>query len=551
MKIEIRNFRGVSSADIHHEKLTLIGGKNHNGKSSICEAIAAVFTGEHFPIEGILKKDIKLLVRDGAKEARCEVHQGDVIARIKWPEGPYYSEGGEFKHISRVAAGFESLLDKKKKERGDFLAEYVKGKPTLDDLEKELKSHDFNKNLRDKLKDRVKASGFQGVWAKAKETGARLKGQWEEATRERFGEKKMETWYPNKWYVALGARTLDELTKTVNDAKNLVEAGIAAEAVSGLEVGLIEKLVKSLPALKKDFSEVGSKISKLRGKQKDLNEFIHRLKKTVKEEHGCPHCGGLLCIEDGKIIIHQGGENDRDLEHQKIKVHEAEEDLSKTNEELLGLSDAHNRIEPQIEAAEKAKEQLERIRDIEKIKWEKNLEEVRKKSQAAEDDLDAFVVKGRVDTLKVAIKQNKIIIDILSPEGLRAAKMRDAIVPFNDLIGRLCRSASWGDLRIGADFEIRFKDRLLPFCSMSEKFQAKIILQLAMSATDEAPICLIDGAEIIVGTERNGLMAAILESKVSCMIFMSMKDRTEMPPMEKIGGSGYWIEKGELQNGKG
>ncbi|NIQ69350.1 MAG: hypothetical protein GTN94_22770 [Candidatus Aminicenantes bacterium] len=100
------------------------------------------------------------------------------------------------------------------------------------------------------------------------------------------------------------------------------------------------------------------------------------------------------------------------------------------------------------------------------------------------------------------------------------------------------------------DYNFYMNDRPVPLCSASEKFQARAVLQLALGKMEGAQLILIDGADIIVGDERNGLFSAILRADQPAIVFMSLPRREAMPAMNKIGGAAYWIEKGELVNGK-
>ncbi len=119
MEIKVRNFRGVALADLIHEKITLIGGRNHNGKSSLCEAVAAVMTGDTQPVPDLPKSQIKSIVREGAKMATAQIKSNGSLAGISWPDANYQAKGDPFKHVGKVSAGMESVMDKKKKERGD------------------------------------------------------------------------------------------------------------------------------------------------------------------------------------------------------------------------------------------------------------------------------------------------------------------------------------------------------------------------------------------------------------------------------------------------
>lgn len=545
MEIGIRNFRGVSSADIEHDKLSLIAGRNHNGKSSIAEAIAAVFTGESLP-GNILKSQAKKIVRDGTKSASCKISHKGSTALLSWPNCEYITEGKAFEHISKISAGLESVLDIKKKDLGDFLARYIHAEPTLVDLEKELKSVDMSPDVIDKLKKAVEISGFQAIHAKAKETGTKLKGQWELVSGEKFGSSKIESWMPANWYAALSNQTAESLEAKVEGLKKEVEAGIAAEAVAGLEVEQLEAQAKALPALEKDIKMTNKKIENLKqSKIKPQDEF-NKLSQ-LPDEQGCPHCGGLLCVNNGKIEAY-AEIKESDIDDRTKNLNSLSSTLDIVDNEIKKLTEKYYIEKEKLEQARNASGEMEKVKKAGSEKYLKNLNEARQKLQDAENDLDAFNTKIKADSFCKAINQNKAIIDILAPDGLRATKLKTALIPFNELLSELSDSASWQNVRLSSEFEILMNDRPIVLCSKSEQFQTRVIFQLALAIKDKAELVLIDGADIIVGKERNGLIQVIQKSGISTIVFMSMGSPDNMPPLEKIGGVCYWIEEGELSN---
>ncbi len=545
LNISVRNYRGVASADITHDKLTLIAGKNHHGKSSIAEATAAVLTGNVLPIQDLLKSQADKIVREGAKAGSCKIIDGQSVALISWPDCNFTAEGPAMKNISRTAAGLASILELKKKERADYLAPFLKAEPTQDDIAKELKALDFPAEIISKLQEAVKISGIHNVYLKAKETGTSLKGKWEITTGEKFGYARIEGWMPGKWYAALSARTEPELVARVEELKRSVEAGIAAEAVAGLEVEQIQTAAAALPALQKDLAATKKKYLEAQEKEAKLNSTLQRLS-AMPEELACPHCGGLLQMKNGKLEISKGLD-DQEIQDRVQRIKEVGDDLQTARAELEKIRVALNGFESGVKTAQGAADQLEAVKAAGTQKYTKILAEQRQLLQAAENDLQAFQVRAKATTIAGAIKQNKIISDLLAPTGLRETKLKAALVPFNKSLSALSEAAGFGNVRLDQEMDVLMNGRPAALCSTSEQYQIKTIFQLVIAQLEAARLVLVDGADIIVGRERNGLVQAILAAGIPAIIFMSMNQRENMPPLDKVGGVCYWIEEGEIK----
>lgn len=550
MKISVRNYRGVASADFDHEKITFIGGRNHQGKTSLCQAIAAVKTGEIIPFEELPKSKIKNIVRDGAKSGSCKITEGESTAIITWPNGLYNMAGPAAKHITKMAAGLVSVLDyKKKPDLINVVADYIKADPTLEDLERELKAADIPKDAAKQLIERVKVSGYLTMHAKAKERGAQLKGQWEFITGQRYGSTKIEGWQPAAWFPELEKADPAALQENIDQLKRDLEAGIAAAAVSGKVIEDLKNQAGAESAYLKDLKQIESDLSIAMNRE---NEFQrkHILLSSMPEEHACPHCGGLLQIKNGKLVVYEEMEKS-EIDNRTIELKQAGDALE------TARADKRNLLQRQAATRQKLQESQDAAAELKKIdkskggeKWANRVDELRAKVSKAEADLKAVNDKRQADGIAGAIKANKSIQEILGPDGLRKTKFNEALAPFNQMLSDFCQAAAWATVRMDTNYDFYLNDRPIVLCSASEQFQARAVLQLAFAKIEGAPLILIDGADIIVGKERNGLIAAILKAQVPSIIFMSMPDPSKMPPMEKVGGQAYWIEKGEVYANK-
>jgi hypothetical protein len=546
MQISIRNFRGVASADIEAGKITLIGGRNHQGKTSMAEGIAATLTGEAIPVQDVLKSAIKSIIREGAKTASCLIVEGESRSVMNWPDCLLSATGPALKPISKLAAGLESILDIDRKKRADFLAPFLNAEPTLEDIGKELKSQNIPPATIEAIKEAVKISGIQNVWKRSQETGTKLKGQWEMITGEKYGSAKIQSWYPAKYYSALGARTEAELTEKLEALHKDEAAGIAAEAVAGMQKEQLEAQAAALPALEKDFKHKTAELSEARIKTGKIRSALSALQ-NAPQDLACPHCGGLVKLAGGKLEACTATEEDSDQIAQRVK--ELNDDLIASDAGIEELSQRIFVIREGLTAGKDAAAQLAQIAAAGENVWTKNLAEVRAALQTAAEDLEAFTTKAKADTLAAALIANKLIQEVLAPGGLRETKLKKVLAPFNQKLLELSEAAAWGPIALGMDFSITQNGRPDFLCSGSERFQIKTVFQLALSGISGERLVLIDGADIIVGKERNGLIAAVQKADLPVMIFMSFTHKESLPKLEAVGGVCYWIEEGEINNG--
>lgn len=543
MKIKIRNYRGVSSADLEHNKITLIGGDNHAGKTSIGEALGAVLTGDVFRRPDILKKHIKGIVRDGAKAGAAEVQIGDITARADWPDCKY--SAGNIRNISNIAAGMDSLLKMKRTERAAIIAKFINAEPTPADLEAELNSFDIGPEITEGLNKKIKVSGFDSVCSVAKEKGTKIKGQWEEAAGEKYGSEKAKNWYPGAFYSALDAKTEDELIKTVEDCQRDVTAGIAAAAVSGLAIDTLRKSASMKDDLKNYTKMLSENLKITEDGGRELQKELYKLTEE-KNEIACPHCGGMVNFENGKLIP-APALTDSEIYAKDKAVEDIKNAIDKNRVKIRAVTSDLAGKEREYKDAIAAEIELKKAGGGKN--WAGNLEDCRKALENAESDLKAWRAWKRTGELNEFIKKNKIIVDILAPSGLRQTKLIKALAPFNKSLAEIAEIAAWPSIRIDKDYNIFYGERLSVFCSTSEIFQINVVLQVALSILEKSIAVIIDGADIIVNPiTRNGLFTMLLKYQIPAVVLMSLKDKKELPPLDKVGGRSYWIENGVLKN---
>src|SRR6185369_15567226 len=122
MQTEIRNFRGIASADLDIDKICLAAGPNEAGKTSTAQAVAAALTGEPMPIKGVSKASAGLLVRSGAANGSITLASQNGQTNIVYPSAKVKTEGVA-PYASHFAAGIQSIVTMDDKDRIKILTE--------------------------------------------------------------------------------------------------------------------------------------------------------------------------------------------------------------------------------------------------------------------------------------------------------------------------------------------------------------------------------------------------------------------------------------------
>jgi hypothetical protein len=270
----------------------------------------------------------------------------------------------------------------------------------------------------------------------------------------------------------------------------------------------------------------------------------------------CPHCGGVCVLKDGSLVpaaVIEEAERIRVEEDRKMTV----EDLDKVQGIVRVTIGELSSKRQELISGETAEAELSRLANLSKkaspdAPAPESLDDIRNQLAAAEGDLKAWRAWKRSGELQGNIKLNKVISDILAPAGIRQVKLSKALTDFNRLSADLARAAGWPEVRVDKDYDVFHGDRLVSFCSSEEIFEARTVLQLAVSKLEKAATVIIDGADIITGREdRNGMVSAILAAGIPALVCMSLKEKAEMPPLEKLpGGAAFWVEKGAFDGAK-
>jgi len=539
MKITAENYRGIKSASLALEGIVLVAAPNASGKSAIAQAAGAVLAGQAVPIPGILKSMAGMLVRNGASGGFAQLDAASGTARIDWPRAALKTKG-EPPQISAIAAGIESFPAAEPKRRTEILIELLKAFPVFEDLRERFAREGISEEIARAVWDTIDKQGWDAAHAQSKETGARLKGQWEAVTGERYGAKKAENFTPDEWEPELASSSAELLTAALTDARDTLDGMIAVAAVDDAERERLQELADKFPALQAAHSEASEHLQRAIESHSSAVIALQALRDpSAQQLHECPHCKGSLSIVGGNV---EAGVplSDEDIANWAA----AQESVSKALEIGTKAHSILNEARSAMTEAENAAKQLSSL--VEPNATHEQVQRARQAVSIAQGRLDAFTRKTRADRLQNSILQNAAIVSALESAGVRQDKLNDSVNRFLiESVAPLYNMARWEKLEISQDMSLSYGGRAWPLLSESEKFRVRVLLQIAIALREGASALIIDAADILDKMGRNGLIALLRHAALPALVCMTIPTPKEMPNLKAAGlGESLWIRDG-------
>ena len=560
----IENYRGIQSATIDIDGLTLISGPNAAGKTSVVQAVAAALTGRAIPVAGLRKSDAGTLVRSGAASGSVTLTSEEGSVTVKWPSCKIESDG-QPPAATAYATGAAHLLDHKTGERAQVLQRYLQAEPTREQLGEAL---DFlSAEAVDRLWQKIdtnrtpETSGWDIAHDDAKDKGARLKGQWEHATGERqYGARKAASWVPDQWEEDLADASEESLTDTLSREREYLDGLISAQAVSEDRRAQLQEKAGQIEELHGEISHADRTVEvaerSLEANRKAYEEARAKADAGGKIRLSCAHCGeeNLLQWKDDPkgrnywLQLPPTSSDGADGQKAKSEATRLEMEVKAAETELDRARTDARRKRDRLAEAEKAKAELDELPAQENTADANEIERGRERVRRAEARLGAFKVEREARRLHQAVQDNQRIVDTLAPDGLRARTLQDAVGRFvRERVQPFIDAAGWRPVTIGDDFVPAYGDRPYGLLSESEQYRVRVAIQAAMAALDGSRLVIVDGAEVLDRKGRNGLARALLKHPTPALVAMTTEDVDRNPPPDlaaKGAGRTYWIADG-------
>ncbi|MDD1855848.1 AAA family ATPase [Pseudomonas aeruginosa] len=516
-KLEITNFQGLRHAALDvSAPVLLVAGHNGAGKSSLLDAIAMAFNGQ--PRRVSLKKEMDKLVTEGAKKGEAHVtfldNGGDEqTAWVMLPTGKSapLADSPFLPYV--LDASLFAALDSK--ERRKVLFELSGASASPAEVGKRLESKGLDLKLFEKVKPLLR-TGFPAAVEQAKAYASEARGAWKAITGENYGSEKAVDWAPELVatvvtddQVAEAGKNLQQFEDDLAEAQHTLGASKQARQAADGRAQRITKL--------RDLVDLEPRRrNKLSTDEQNQDEWSEKVMAAELASSGsvphqpltCPHCQGAVDLQAGALVVHQPPEKIADAEAAK-RLPEYREYLASAQravansqrdlDECLAAAEQIKALEtesadaPSAEAianGEQAINELRQARDASRAK----LVALQEAMEAAAQR-EASIAKAQAAHRDVVAWTG--MADALSPTGIPAEILADAIGPVNELLQRLSGTAGWSPVQISADIDVTFGGRLYGLLSESERWRCDATLALAIATISGLRLALLDRLDVL------------------------------------------------------
>lgn len=553
--ITIDNVLGARSAHIETATpITLIAGRNGAGKSSIAEAVRQALGLD--PERVALKKDFGKLITDGAKNGVIAVQFGEASASLTLPAGKL-SASPELEHFAlpfvidpRRFSGMDET------ERRAFLFKLMGVKISGKAVAEKLKARGLNDEYCAQVQPML-AAGFDAAATEAQTKARDAKAAWRAITGETYGEKKADGWKieaddydPEQLDQAnVDLQQTDQDVEEASRALGALEAGSKQAASRASDIKVKQEVADMLPRIRTKLDVDTKEAERLRGIVAEAK--AHK----TGQKMPCPCCGVMLQLVDGALseFKREAGDDtaaeaaedlgkwQKALELVESAIRNGQRDLAAAEQAAADLQKL--KAEPASEANEAAiaaaKAKLEQLKD-ERRTADATVQRLRTAKQAAEHAESK--TKAAAQHHADVIAWGKIA-DALSPEGIQAELLADALAPFNDTLAALTPE-EWPAVKITDTISIEAGGRPYGFRSKSEQWRVDAVIAAAIAHVAGLHFVMLDEFDLLDAPARGEALYWLDDLAArgfSALVLGTLKAVPQGLP-ETIGG--HWIEAG-------
>lgn len=573
-KLEITNFQGLRHAALDvSAPVLLVAGHNGAGKSSLLDGVAMAFNGQ--PRRGSLKKDMAQLVTEGAKKGEARVEWLDAayevqVCGVALPTGKGSAlTDSPFLAYVLDASLFASL---DAKERRRVLFDLSGASTSPNQIAERLVAKGHAAALVEKVKPLLR-SGFPAAVEQAKAYASESRGAWKAITGENYGSEKAVDWAPEllatvvtEDQVAEAGKNLQLLEDDLAEAQQALGASKQArQAADGRaqRIAKLRELVDLEPRRR----------NKLTTDEQNQDEWSEKVMAAELASSGsvphqpltCPHCQGAVDLQAGTLVVHQPPEQIADAEAAR-RLPEYREYLASAQravansqrdlDECLAAAEQIKALEAEsVEAPSAEAPSAEAIANGEQAinELRQARDASRAKLVALQEALEAATQREASIAKAQAAHQDVVawtgMVDALSPTGIPAEILADAIGPVNDTLKRLSGTAGWSPVQISADIDVTFGGRLYGLLSESERWRCDTTIALAIATISGLRLALLDRFDVLDVPARTRQAMKLFQSlaaggEIDTLIVAG----TLKEPMAKTPSwlQAVWIDAGQL-----
>lgn len=590
--INIENVLGISYLNAAlSKKVNYFMGKNGAGKSSIKEAVKLALLDQ--PERVALKKEYGSLIHNNGKAGvvslALEGASSDEASFIL-PKGSHSSP--EFKSAMVYCVDPHLFATLKPEDKRAFLFELTGTKVNREAISKQLAESGVSDIVIESVLPMLR-QGFAAAASYAESQRKEFRGAWRGVTGETYGEVKAQT-----WQAELPSRPDDGGNISISELEQSLSALRATLAENNQALGAARKdratraaAQTNLDALKKD----AAKLERVKAKMAVDEAEYTRIKAAYDEcavRAGTAKREGLihdLARYLNGFVKHCSTGNDQfdqeavqavaryEEQHGDVlacvaRDPEAEKRLPELKAALDLMESAVRNNQRDLKACEQAAEALERsagnqLPAVETI--DENIKALETLIITIEADIRTYsekleVEKNAAHAAESAEKRTKqaqeyhqqamawgVALELLSPDGIPAQILRDALGPFNANLSSVSEIFGWASVSLDGDMSLTFGDRPYQLLSESEKWRVDAVIALVVSRLANLNFVVLDRFDVLDIDGRNELIDGLdnlaADDYVDTALVMgTVKAKPDLSDFPETAV--FWVESGKLAN---
>lgn len=571
LKVRVRNVLGIKQADLVLRDLVLICGINGAGKSSLLQATAAAAIGTANMRGQNGPKLRQRVLRDGTDAGSVVLAYAGGETRVLYPGGQVTTSGVPQTLGSALGIGTQALMSLQAPERTREMAARLQAHPTRADLDawiKEKPEPVVQQDAIDLLWERIEASGWDAIHATAREHATRLKGRWEQVTRDHWGPKKAAIWCPSILVpgdVYNLAEAEEEVQRTGKRATALSmkvvavrsnEADLRAKAE---KVGALEAEVRRLQEQSQLYDQESERLIERREALPDATD--------ASQFPACPHCQRAVQVtRAGATAPLALMKAPNALSGEALEQRRAERSVVLEAIERLGADiqrNAREMVEAQeaLRTAQRAKADLDRLQTFSEVS-QADIDQAGEDWRQAGHKRDAIRALIEAQAIYAEWAVSERMAEALAPDGVRASVMRQRLGAFNKRLGDIVDTANrtakpgepvtpgsrFGEVVVTDEFEARYDGRPYALISESERWRVDLVVTAALGQLEGARLIVVDRLDVLHAPARRGVLLMLKALGIPALIAMTAKQVEDAPDLRAAAvGTRHWIHNGILE----